>query len=339
MVWEERGGGEQKDLLVRHRQRRSQKLLRRAITPGRERPPSLSAMALVVAAAVASACGGRTTTIGLAPDADVSVPATVPACTVGPCCTASGGLASNTTACATTPEYRCQGSSSCGGRPQQRLVQHHCSGASAACDGALEYGPWQSLAACEAEEICETNGASAPRCSACPFGCDRNGCLPQKLWLFETVGAFQGSLGGRAGADSRCAAARTAFHPSLMCNRVHALLGVSAADRLVDMAANHGVPELAPVHRASDGVLVSSNWADLVNASVPLIEVASTSTPADFWSGLQTKWTCDGWTSARAQPEAGGEGGDASVRNSWLSHAVHHCDRLLKLACLCWHVP
>jgi hypothetical protein len=289
-----------------------------AIAPRHESAPWLSAMALVASAAVASGClGGRTGPLDPEPGVDASVPVTVPACTVGPCCTASGALAANTTPCATTPEYRCLGSSPCGGRPQQRLVRHLCSGASAACDGALEHGPWQSLAACEAQEICATNGTSAPRCSACPFGCNMNGCLPQKLWLFETVGAFQGTL----------------------CNRVHALLGVSAADRLIDMAANHGVPEEAPVHRASDGVLVSSTWADLVNASVPLIEVASTSTPADFWSGLQTKWTCDGWTSASPQPEAGGEGGNTSVRNAWLSRAVHHCDRLLKLACLCWHVP
>jgi hypothetical protein len=300
----------------------------------------LAALSLVAAAAVPSGCWGRTEPLALKPEVDASVPVTVVACTVGPCCTPSGGLASNTTPCATTPEYRCQGSSRCGGRPQQRLVQHLCSGASAACDGVLEYGPWQSLAACEAEEICETNGASAPRCSACPFGCDMNGCLPQKLWLFETVGAFQGNMGGRAGADARCAAARTAFHPALLCNRVHALLGVSAADRLADMAANHGVPQEAPVHRASDGVLVSSNWSDLVNASVPLIEVASTSkTSADFWSGVQTKWTCDGWTSASKEPEPSGEGGDTSVRNVWLSRGVFRCDHLLKLACLCWQVP
>jgi hypothetical protein len=270
------------------------------------------------------------------PSGEDAPDASPPACTSGPCCSATGEFEDDTTVCSTTTEYRCQGDL-CGGLRQQRVVQQFCSGTSATCSGAPQPGAWQTLSTCGAEQRCQTNGTSMPVCDTCQYGCDTNACRPGQLWVFPTQGQFLGNLGGRSGADAYCQVTYDNTLSALGCNRVHALLGVSAADRLTHMHVNYGILQGVPVRRAVDGLTIANNWLDLVNPNLQLLEKASTASELIFWSGLNTDRTCEGWTSGSGS--ISGDSGDGTVVASWLSRALRSCNLLYKLMCVCWYAP
>ncbi len=256
-------------------------------------------------------------------------------CDSGTCCDPTGQFKPSTTVCSTSTTYRCSGQA-CGGQPQERIARRYCSGSSAACDGANEPGTWRNLAACGANDTCEGSGNTRPVCSTCPSGCDAGTCREARIWIFPTRGQFGGDIGGRVAADNYCAIKYRESFEHLACNQVHALLGISASDRLQSMPVTFGVPTDAPVFRAQDGEggpLVANSWNELTNPNLSLTTAVS-DTPLLFWSGQNTQYTCDSWTSLSGASY--GELGDASARNGWLSRALDTCDKVFNLICICW---
>jgi hypothetical protein len=270
-------------------------------------------------------------------------------CTTGACCSPAGQFEPATKVCSTTTEFQCSGS--CGGQPQSRMVQTSCSGTSAACDGTVVRGSFTNTGtSCSTDQICEPQGTAAPRCTSCGFGCNptANACRPAKVFLLGTAGGFQGggtaatSVGGRAGADVKCATDFSNRFAALACNasHAHAVLTASASDTVGAMAVTFGIPTTVPVHRADDDALIVGTWNDFIDPNKILTNPATpnTVTPANrlVWTGANGVDTCAGWTSTGANGVRGDTAQTSALR---LSNDVLACNFTAHLLCVCWSGP
>ena len=132
-------------------------------------------------------------------------------------------------------------------------------------------------------------------------GCsDDTAAAPVNIMLFSTTNQYDGNLGGRAGADAKCAA----DNKPAGRKTVHAFISVSAADCISNMPATYGFPANVPVV-APDGTVIADNWADLLDGSIDVtlndagVLLGNKGTP--WWSGSTTAgylntYNCSGWT-------------------------------------------
>jgi hypothetical protein len=267
-------------------------------------------------------------------------------CTIGACCSPAGQFEPTTKVCNTTTEFRCSGASSCGAQPQQRTVQQFCSGTSATCDGSVMNGAFTNTGpTCSADQICQLQTGAAPQCAACGFGCDptANVCRPARVFVLGSAGGFQGgSVGGRAGADLKCATDFSNRFPALACNssHAHAIITVDNVDTIGGMAVRFSIPTTVPVNRADDNVIVTNNWNDLINPNLQLTNPATpnTITPANrlIWTGNNGVETCTGWTVTTG---TGVRGDTAQTSGLRFSNDSINCNLTSHLLCVCWSGP
>jgi hypothetical protein len=196
-------------------------------------------------------------------------------------------------------------------------------------------------------------GACVP--SACPFGCDQttNACRPAKLWVYLTIGSFNGSgFGGadvppdvRPKADALCFDTFTKNFANRACTqaRTHAILTATGSDSIQLMASAYSIPTSAEIDRADDGTIVFNTWNDLTDPTkAPRAAVASATTaPTDadgiVWTGFGVGGasSCTNWTS-KASTVNGVQGHTTSTTVTWLGQASDRCDFLQRLLCVCW---
>lgn len=298
-------------------------------------------------AAVDAATDGRAIDATIDAPVDAAIDAPPPQCTTGPCCSPGGTFEPTTKVCAMTTEFRC--TDGCGGQPQQRTVSTSCSGTSAACNGQIVNGPFTNVgSACGAEQLCELQVGAQPRCAPCGFGCNptADACRPAKLFLFQTVGAFQGGgtvtpVGGRAGADAKCFTDFTNRFANLACTaaHTHAVLSINAAEPISTMAGTFGIPINVPVHRANDDVLVSNTWNDFINPNLLTIAPPTSATPGNgfVWTGGNGADTCGGWGTSSVG--SGIRGDTTSTTALRLSNDALACNLTSRLLCVCRSGP
>jgi hypothetical protein len=199
-------------------------------------------------------------------------------------------------------------------------------------------------------------GPAACMPSACPFGCDTatNMCRPAKLWVYLTIGSFNGSgFGGadvppdvRAKSDALCFNTFTQLYMTRACTqaRTHAILTATGSDSIQLMASAYTIPTTAEIDRADDGTIVFNNWNDLTDPTkAPRAAVASaTAAPTDadgiVWTGFAASAAasnCSNWTS-KVSTVAGVQGHTTSTTVTWLGTASDRCDFLERLLCVCW---
>jgi len=179
--------------------------------------------------------------------------------------------------------------------------------------------------------------------AACPFGCDTttHACRDGFLWVFATTGQYQGDVGGRGGADTRCLATYTNKFTMRQCNstHVHAILTVDSADAIGLMATKFNIPTTVPAHRADDDVLVANNWNDLTDTTKqPRAPVTSAVIDVDgiVWTGANGTSTCNGWTSS-VSTDNGVRGHTTLTSVNWMIRDSVTCDQLgPRLLCVCW---
>ncbi len=94
------------------------------------------------------------------------------------------------------------------------------------------------------------------------------GAVAATAYIYTTAASYDGNLGGRTGADNACLAERTsAPRTAMTCNRVKALLSISAADEIRDLPStcNAKITEAGTAIRNTDGVLVAGTWNTLLS--------------------------------------------------------------------------
>ncbi|MBT4277642.1 hypothetical protein HOD96_02765 [Candidatus Falkowbacteria bacterium] len=109
-------------------------------------------------------------------------------------------------------------------------------------------------------EACSSNS------ECCTSYC--NAVCSYPLVLFYASGSYNGNLGGRSGADTKC---RAGGAPSgYNSNNIHAFITVNSSDEIRDMPTKYSIPTNRPVSvwKSSIYTQVGNNWADLLDGEV-----------------------------------------------------------------------
>jgi hypothetical protein len=184
---------------------------------------------------------------------------------------------------------------------------------------------------------------SPDHCGACRAGCGVDTCVdgacPKRL-VFVTAAAFDGNLGGLAGADAKCAQAATS---GKLRGRYKAWLSAPGASNDALGRLEHApVPYVLPSSAA-----VANDWNDLVDATI-ISAIHTTEEKKDVSSGARA-WTatdpngtvsnvhCLSWTS-NAAGEIGRQGNASAISASWTNPSgagelADACNRLNHLYC------
>ncbi|MEZ4223647.1 MAG: hypothetical protein R3B13_22045 [Polyangiaceae bacterium] len=169
------------------------------------------------------------------------------------------------------------------------------------------------------------------------------GLAANNLVLFH-AGQQQSNLGGRAGADTKCATA-LASEAVLAGATSHAFISVSAADEIRDMPTTYSLPTNRPIVDVN-GKKIADDWADLLDGTidVALDETAvlgAVGNNDSFWhSGSNADGSlhadnCSGWTVTSGAMQKAGR---YKVTNSeWISWAATPaCSGQYRLLCIAW---
>lgn len=157
--------------------------------------------------------------------------------------------------------------------------------------------------------------------------------------LFASA-SYTGNLGGRAGADARCALAAPSVCASSAVH-VRAILSVSTTDTVAAMPVSYGLPTQAPL-RQPGGALVATNWQGMFSALLasPLEASPNAWTGSTKTGDVLQNYTCNGWTTSGTN--AVGQFGDsmsttaAEEARTWLWGGGFSCSVSLPLICACW---
>lgn len=165
-------------------------------------------------------------------------------------------------------------------------------------------------------------------------------------FLARTPSRYIANLGGRAGADAKCAAALGA-NTSISCPHARALLSVGAEDSLKNMAANYSIPTSRSVVRADLSATIANSWNDLLSTSGLRASIDTMAYGANlWWSGSDTtgsaNQTCNAWTSATNA--YGGTLGrfnatalvQTATEDSWIWAGGVTCTDTNFLVCVCY---
>ncbi|GAB4442306.1 MAG: hypothetical protein OHK0011_24720 [Turneriella sp.] len=166
------------------------------------------------------------------------------------------------------------------------------------------------------------------------------------LYLFPTSSTTDGNVKdafgtAREGADALCLNTRAGItFPNNGCNRVRAMISLSATDAIANMPNNYGIPTDRPIY-APDGFTQAADWFTLVsgtsgNALAPHVM------PATSWWSFSTNGgnydntnNCSGGTIGTS---VNGVTADSSTTGAnWLAAGVvGGCSIFLQLLCICY---
>lgn len=163
-----------------------------------------------------------------------------------------------------------------------------------------------------------------------------------QLRLFYTNTTYDGNLGGRSGADSKCNS--DANKPGGLSN-VRAVINVSEDDLMLNMQDNYSIPE-GIIKRLGSSTTIASN-VDTFLRHLETTEAGFTvGAPTGFWSGIETSEdvivvpatdNCSNWTSnSSGENGASGTLTTMSSNSKWKATDNTSCDTSLRILCLGW---
>ncbi len=194
-----------------------------------------------------------------------------------------------------------------------------------------------------AVSVLKADGSACGSGSECESAVCETVCI-SPIFVFVTPSTYNGNLGGRSGADSKCAAAA----PSGAAN-VHALLSVNASSEIQDLWSLYGYDDTKALYwynlSTSAVTLMANNKSDLLDGSIQNTQLAGTGVDAYVWTGSNSdgslytnsciNWTSSYWSGAQ-QRERGQYGYPGSVGSSWLISpgSGYGCSTALHVRCL-----
>lgn len=161
-----------------------------------------------------------------------------------------------------------------------------------------------------------------------------------EIILYATSTTYDGALGGRSGADSKCSADRaTQVASASTCTTVHALISIASGDAIANMASNYSVPTSLPIKSAT-GVLIFNNWNDLLTSN-PIVSLNSATSTGTYWTFSGANGVLDATnncTNGSTNLSGNGEVGDqtSTAGGFWLVNAALSCGGSRQLLCICY---
>ncbi len=166
--------------------------------------------------------------------------------------------------------------------------------------------------------------------------------------IYATKNTYNGNLGGRNGADAKCAAELPPELSGKVTN-IHAFLSVSSTDEIIDMHSSDsdndgtalGYYETAnPIYAYNrywaEWTLLASNWRDLLDGTISS-SLSTASFPTYYWTGSSTygayvaNYNCNGWTASNYENGYYGSGSHSTA--PWLRYSSQYCNSKLALVC------
>ena len=161
--------------------------------------------------------------------------------------------------------------------------------------------------------------------------------------LYQTTATTDGNIGGRAGADAMCVAAKPS---GLTQTDVRAFIGVGTGDDVQNLPGNYGVPTNVAFH-GSDGTEIASNWSDLFDGNIAVSLNSAGISASTYWSGSLDDATspgdnCNGWTNntpgggflSVALIFSGAIGDGSATSGGWLGVAPEDCSLSHVILCI-----
>jgi len=151
--------------------------------------------------------------------------------------------------------------------------------------------------------------------------------------------AVAGNLGGRAGADAICLAAKP---PQFVNPKVHALISISSTDSIATMRSLYNISTSLPIVYGNSR-LMAKNWADLVDGSANASLVAGGFSSNFWWSGTENDLgnaisatsNCVGFTSNMSS-DYGNVGNATTNGSGWMNvtGSPQTCAQTYPLVCI-----
>ncbi len=157
------------------------------------------------------------------------------------------------------------------------------------------------------------------------------------LIIYQTPVVYDGALGGRGGANSKCLAEKP---DEIVCNGIAAFISIDSSDKLTNLPTNEGFDGTQPVIGQFSDNVVKSSFNDLVSATPNETMSDATGVSDEFWTGSTTAGgeaeNCSGWTSSNIGEFA--KVGDYTVLDvSWKSKTTTvTCMQEHPLLCICY---
>ncbi|NMB92262.1 MAG: hypothetical protein GYA31_01375, partial [Parcubacteria group bacterium] len=226
--------------------------------------------------------------------------------------------------------------------------------------------PWNALGICKNGVCCPIwkdcdgdgktygNGDCDESCSTCYVGsmayttspdgkdqdCDGVIDNPNILVVYMSSSTYNGNLGGRSGADSKCD-----LGSALGClpGENRALINVSDSDEIQDMPVNYHYSTDREIYwyNRSNGSFtkLANNWADMCDGSILSTQLTGTGISGLPWSGngsgcMLGQWNCYSW-STNLYSMYGTVGSDSLTDYQWLADANYPCSTTARVRCLC----
>ena len=173
------------------------------------------------------------------------------------------------------------------------------------------------------------------------LGCDNDNTSASaitKIYMFGTSIEYDGSIGGRSGADTLCKNATNKPSDEIV-STVHAFISVSASDSIASMPSTYSFSSLAVIYNTDGSEKMAENWADLLDGSI--LEKISTLGIVPYsrywWSGSNADGsnadTCSGWTSNLSSVN-GQAGYSENSDSNYINKSSESCDTEYELLCI-----
>lgn len=160
------------------------------------------------------------------------------------------------------------------------------------------------------------------------------------IYMFN-AGVSLGSIGGRSGSQSTCAAARVGFtFPDNNCTTVQSFVSITAADQIADYATLYSVPASKPVQGPA-GIQLASDYAGLLDGGIDdfLQNAGVLPAASSWWSFSSSAGVFDPGNNCTNGTVSGG-GGVVGASNvlaaGWMQDSNFSCAVGQYILCLCY---
>jgi hypothetical protein len=157
--------------------------------------------------------------------------------------------------------------------------------------------------------------------------------------LYEQGGTWNGSLGGRLGANNKC---RLSGNRPTEKSKFIAFISTGPIHKIVDLPKNNFFPGEIPI-KSKNGQIVASNWSDIVDGDIndTLFNLGVLPGGQYFWTGgflgddtIGNK-TCSGFIDGTVG-SSGSQGSADLATAGWEKAMELTCDTTVRLLCLAY---
>jgi hypothetical protein len=158
--------------------------------------------------------------------------------------------------------------------------------------------------------------------------------------LYVTASSYNGNLGGRSGADTKCNSDTN--KPSSCGGSGFAFISVNSSDEIQDFPTTKSIntAKMWYWQKGASSNIAASSWSDLIDGSISNAATSVGYSAVYTWTGstaygVLSSTHCTNWTSS-SSGVTGTRGWSSQTGTSWLSADINlTCNNTFNLYCAC----